>query len=182
MHDPLTVALEIKRPWPIPRKEQLLATHKYYPPIITIWHVDPEKDGSDDSCDWFGHKKKLSPEEREVFDCLWNLETILDNKPHFPDSREHKEFQPLKQAIWKLKKRKGWRIHPRWHVWHWRIQIHPIQEFKRWAFSRCSKCGGRFKWGESVCSNNWNSTGPRWFRSEDVYHMNHEQVAVENKP
>jgi len=64
-----------------------------------------------------------------------------------------------------------WFLHPRWHVWHWRIQILPLVNFKRWAFSRCSVCAGRFSWGESPTTNNWNATGPRWFRSEpDVFH------------
>lgn len=65
---------------------------------------------------------------------------------------------------------KRWQ-HPRWHVHHWKFQIHPIEAFKRWAFSRCCKCGRGFKFGASVCTNNWNSTGPRWFRGErDIYH------------
>lgn len=34
MHDPCTMAFDIKN-------------------IVTIWHRDPEKDGSDDSCGWF---------------------------------------------------------------------------------------------------------------------------------
>lgn len=45
MHDPCTVAHEVRIPW-LDRKI----------PILTIWHVDPERDGSDDSCDWFGGK------------------------------------------------------------------------------------------------------------------------------
>lgn len=45
MHDPMTVAFEIKLPF---RSEK-----NKYKSLITIWHVDPEKDGSDDSCGWF---------------------------------------------------------------------------------------------------------------------------------
>lgn len=45
MHDPMTVAFQIKSPF----KNQ-----KGYRKIwITIWHVDPETDGTDDSCGWF---------------------------------------------------------------------------------------------------------------------------------
>ena len=43
MHDPMTVAFEIKSPF---------FWKKYRSSIITIWHVDPELDGSDDSCGW----------------------------------------------------------------------------------------------------------------------------------
>lgn len=100
MHDPMTVAFDLG--------------------VVTIWHVDPEKDGSDDSC--------------------WN------DRP----------------TGWR-----GWR----WHFWHWKIQIHPVQNLKRWLFSRCADCGRGFKWGASVHSANWHGTGPRWFRGErDVYH------------
>lgn len=48
MHDPMTVAHEIH--WPrMPWQER----NKYRTAILTIWHVDPERDGSDDSCGWF---------------------------------------------------------------------------------------------------------------------------------
>jgi hypothetical protein len=45
MHDPMTVAHEIRWPW----KNRFGSK----PSIITIWHVDPETDGTDDSCGWF---------------------------------------------------------------------------------------------------------------------------------
>lgn len=82
-------------------------------------------------------------------------------------------------------KRRWWQK-PRWHFWHWKIQCHPLQTFKRWAFSRCCKCGGRFAWGYSPVTNSWYGKGPRWFRSEkDVYHSdcNHPQdpCLAENK-
>lgn len=51
MHDPMTVAHEIK--WPISFRKNSISGDKYYNPLITIWHVDPEKDGTDDSCGWF---------------------------------------------------------------------------------------------------------------------------------
>lgn len=54
MHDPMTVAHEIK--WPIKNKRG------YRNPIFTIWHVDPEKDGTDDSCGW--SRPKLTDAER----------------------------------------------------------------------------------------------------------------------
>jgi hypothetical protein len=49
MHDPMTVAHEIK--WPFKDK------NGFKPSIITIWHVDPETNvlgcRDDDSCGWF---------------------------------------------------------------------------------------------------------------------------------
>jgi hypothetical protein len=47
MHDPSTVAFDIY----LGRKQN--KNGRYRSPIITIWHEDPEKDGSDDSCGWF---------------------------------------------------------------------------------------------------------------------------------
>lgn len=45
MHDPMTVAFELRYPW---------KRGKFPDPFITIWHVDPEVGGDDDSCDWWG--------------------------------------------------------------------------------------------------------------------------------
>lgn len=44
MHDPMTVAHEI---YLGPKKTK---SGNYRSPLITIWHVDPETDGTDDSC------------------------------------------------------------------------------------------------------------------------------------
>lgn len=64
-----------------------------------------------------------------------------------------------------------WWKHPRWHVHHWRIQFHPWQTFRRWAFSRCAGCGKRFPWGYSPVSHQWDSERPKMFCSEiGVYH------------
>ena len=47
MHDPMTVAHKIY----LGNKKK--KNGEYRMPIITIWHFDPEKDGTDDSCGWF---------------------------------------------------------------------------------------------------------------------------------
>jgi len=52
MHDNHTVAHEIKNPFA--RKQ-----HGYRPSLITIWHVDPETDGTDDSCGWFMRNRHM---------------------------------------------------------------------------------------------------------------------------
>jgi hypothetical protein len=66
-----------------------------------------------------------------------------------------------------------WYKHPRWHIHHWKITIHPIQALKRALFSRCEVCGKKFKYGDSnVVSSSWYSTGPQWFKSEtNLRHM-----------
>lgn len=176
MYDPMTVAFEIKYPW----YKYKPGTNGWFPKgyrasFITIWHVDPESDNSDDSCDWFNHKKKLTKELIEVRGFVMHLETLLDNRPHYPDSQEHLAWQPVNQYLHKLfhqpSRTHWWQIHPRWHIWHWHFQIHPLQAFKRWAFSRCEGCGKGFEFGYSVVTTQWNNKGPQWFRSEKkVYH------------
>ena len=162
MHDPMTVAFEIRYPWrKYGAKGEDAFLRTYREPFITIWHVDPEKRGDDDSCDWFGRHRPVNAREKAITEAMWDLETLLDNRPHYPDSREHQRFQVLKAAVAEWRRRSGWRIPVRWHVWHWRIQLHPIQDLKRWAFTRCVDCGGRFAWGESGVAQ-WNSNGPRW--------------------
>jgi len=47
MHSPKSIAFEIY----LGRKQKKNGNYKL--PLITIWHNDPEKDGTDDSCGWF---------------------------------------------------------------------------------------------------------------------------------
>lgn len=275
MHDPCTVAHEIKYPWflyrPWPKKfrkdphpwrlkrgwEEMpdaLKTGRgahwpegYQQSFITIWHVDPERDGSDDSCGY--SFIKLTPKQREI---LRNTAWSEGYKPHFlryssktfpgtaeeaecfyrglallvarvlrlkvsmdyvtryaseavhvrdgssdfggafcflpgyhtnnskdsqDDRREH--FHGILCSVARniLTDLRPWWRHPKWHFWHWKLQCHPVGHLKRWAFSRCCKCGGRFRWGESPTTNSWNGTGPRWFRGEpDIYHSNCDQL------
>lgn len=168
MHDPMTVAFEIRQPWggkTYPMKDG--STWHYRPALITIWHVDPERDGSDDSCGWF--RPPLTKKE-----LAWAKEIITnpdDNIAHWFTGRDDDE------KIWQLcltlrnfrRTQRPWWRHPRWHFWHWRFQIHSILRLKRWLFSRCAACGQRFPWGYAPIST-WNSTGPLWFRSEHAWH------------
>lgn len=148
MFDPSTVAHEIKYPW---RSGGCDFDPKgYRHTFITIWHQDPCTDGSDDSCDWSGWKRKLNAKEMAIVKEIRSMESILDNRPFYPDHPAHLRFQTLKRAVDVWRERSKFRIHPRWHIWHWRIQIHPLQKFNRWLFSRCYRCKGGFGWNESV--------------------------------
>lgn len=247
MHDPMTQAFEIRQFWK--RKNKW----GYRPAFITIWHVDPEKDGSDDSCGWFkrarhGDKDTL---ERIVkrFEFDWDrvyksgdgktyhrgyftegsypapvMSThgivlnlfFLAAIEHFDAGREkwgksrNKAMRFLQSNLasillfaenptdsmhdgimgtfgrdqgynardewirdtaacvygWILREERPWYRHPRWHFWHWKVNIHAVLNFKRWAFSRCQKCGKGFAWGYAPVSTCWDSEGPKWFRSE----------------
>lgn len=144
MFDPDTVAFEIKYPWRNRRG--------YRPTFITIWHKDPCKDGTDNSCDWTGNKKQ-SPQLKQMGEAIRDLETILDNGPFYPNHSAHLRFQPIKECYWQMKKKSRFRIHPRYHFWHWRIQFRPYQIFMRWAFERCCICKKGYRWNESVVGN-----------------------------
>lgn len=164
----MTVAFEIRRPWPT--KKSLLGGAPYYPSLVTIWHVDPETDGTDDSCDWF-HRDLSEAERRAARDLITN---DLDNLNGFfgPSDPDDKDLIMLAQ--WRVARSfyrpRPWYRHPRWHVRHWKIQVHFTQKLKRYLFSRCAGCGQRFPWGYAPIGP-WHGGGPRWFRSEEsVYH------------
>lgn len=242
MHDPQTVAFEIRRPWP--RKRTAFdRAHGWrsWPPLVTIWHVDPEIGGSDDSCGFSYHRLTTTERERAqrlgeqeyrnifarrwadaagkdyasvCYDLspleaiywawrrlkhdttprwrrpIWNwgarlgrreIETIwslasspVDNLKHTID-RCHSEdacgelFMLIERV--RLTRSRPWYRRPRWHVHHWKFQIHALQAFKRWAFSRCAGCGRRFTWGYSPVTFQWDNGGPKWFKGEHgIYH------------
>lgn len=128
MHDPLTVAFGIRRPWPKSvgyRTRQaardgvrwrlgapyavLAGRGLYFPSLITVWHRDPS--GYDDTT------------------C----------------------------------RRKRWRL----HVHHWRLQIHPFQQWRRRLLTRCTWCGGRSVKGDAVNhSHSWDGPRARWWQGE----------------
>jgi len=53
MHDPNTVAFEVRYPWRAYPNAKTPWEKDYRASFITIWHRDPQRDGSDDSCGWF---------------------------------------------------------------------------------------------------------------------------------
>lgn len=226
----MTVAFEIKLPWRSNRTA--FSPRGSRSTLITIWHVDPCTNGTDDSCGW--HYPPLSAEDRALaremasweqqqpyyFNALqraanpeypnlwkvspgdaaalvlvvWNyvarrryrrdLTPELATQALLAGVNEGDNFAgsltastPAEQEralgfIIRAYRRatRPWYRQPKWHVRHWRLQIHPLQAFKRWAFTRCHACGRRFQWGESGVGT-WSGDGPRWFRSEQLTHM-----------
>ena len=55
------------------------------------------------------------------------------------------------------------------HPHHWRLQFHPWQHFRRWAFTRCEWCGGKSRKGDYV-NTGYGWSGDRkpehWWQSE----------------
>ena len=138
MHDPLTVIHTFH--WPrthtrVWKNKEASGQYTYKNPFITLWHKDPERDGSDDSCGWFS--PHLTRKELEW--CKELIEYPHDNlQSFFGDAQDTHEMRWRLAVIirnYKKSKRPWWR-HPRWHIWHWRIQVHPWQNFKRKLFGK----------------------------------------------
>lgn len=224
MHDPLTVAFDIKYPWR--DKPSQFFPKGYRHTFITIWHKDPERDGTDDSCGWFMRARHGSPVTleriRKRFDSDWDCEHgglfvssgaanfstygIVINLfwmaafVHFGEGSHGRErafrfiqshlaeilffaenpIDSLQDGIvgrfgfdkrddrirsmasciysWILRAERPWYKAPRWHFWHWRVQVHPLQSLKRRFFDKCIVCGKRgFPRGVSACGN-WDGT------------------------
>jgi hypothetical protein len=270
MHDPMTVAHEIRTPWythrPWPKGAQrwddLTSDQQsgrsrhwregYRNSMVTIWHVDPERDGSDDSCGysypplsrrqlerlknaaWTESKYpyflrrsgRVWTGSRHEAECLYRgmvllVADVLDfpitfeaaakhaaHRIHHPacsdnarvfcfepgyhsnsqdDTPEWRErhFHGILCSVARelLREARPWYRHPRWHIHHWKIQVHFIQELKRWLFSRCAHCGRGFSWGYCPMSGSWSGTGPRWFRNEaNVYHGDCPMAGAKPQP
>lgn len=162
MHDPLTVAFEIRYPWF--RRSQLFPKG-YHEAFVTIWHRDPgnmkqpDVRRSDDTCGW--PWPNLNAKEVTYAENL--IDNEIDNVRGFFGAWDEKgewELQRMKADLkqcFRLLKRlyRPWYKHPRWHFWHWRIQIHPVQQLRRWLFDRCASCGNRFAWGYSPVADSW---------------------------
>lgn len=213
MHDPATVAFDIRFPL-FPKKHTFPngEIYKSYPLLVTIWHIDPEIDGTDDSCG-FTFPKLTETDKKIIDDILWNEEAM----PYFASTslpavvvdpnyqylqqiagdcfayvaeawsliawHKHKRRKLTGGELWRcvnlaanphdnlrailtdkdeesiyrarrficlvmrqyLHYHRPWWRHPRWHIHHWQIQIHFIQNLKRWLFTRCAGCGRRFR-------------------------------------
>jgi len=136
--------------------------------VLRIWHVDPEQGGDDDSCGWgWVH---LTPREIEYATSL--ITDPHDNLRHWFAGVSELDAEGMIMRIFRLHKTlsRRWWQHPRWHFWHWEIDFPWLQQFKRWAFSRCQHCGGRFRYGE-VPIGTGAGTGPKWLRNgECIWH------------
>lgn len=212
MYDPKTVAHEIY----LGRKRRKNGNYRL--PIITIWHVDPEKDGTDDSCGWFAPKfteadrefiKKVAKEqygqiyarkealanEKSYASVCYNQDTYgaiywlwrvfgkgkavwqygkpMSNKElqyvfqlatnpvdNFQSRKNNtlEEFETFVGLLYRAYKtyHRPWYKHPRWHISHWKIQVHPWQRLKRRYWDKCSVCGKRGFTGAAF--SDWDGT------------------------
>jgi hypothetical protein len=137
---------------------------------------------------WRLERRRLSRrQEHTALSLGWNEGDNLQASFACRDSRSQEDVIRNALRLYKISRRPWWartshRVY-RTHIHHWRIQIHPVQSFKRWAFSRCSHCRGRFVWNESIIGYQWEGTGPRWFRGEpSVAHHRCDRLAGHSGP
>lgn len=239
MHDPMTVAFELKYPWRKygrrDRRGDFFRKHRET--WLTVWHVDPEVGGSDDSCGWSYVRvskadREWAAKEAEREWSFWfapdygsinvrgagpieivhhayatvrrrvqgtpqwialsarDLDYVLRlvSNPHDNiRSTAHRASLSTEGLadllfcllrIYRTLNRRWWQ-HPRWHVWHWRIKVEPLLDLKRWLFSRCAGCAGRFTWGYAPVTHQWGGEGPGWFRGEPgVFHERCSRLAA----
>lgn len=146
MHDPSTLAWDIKNPF-------VRDEYGQRPSLITIWHIDPETDYSDDSCDW--SYRRFTPEETQAMFSL--RDDQFDNLQAYFEGLDPRNVETILKAQWGMARRfynvRPWYKHPRWHIHHWRFQVHPYERLIRRLFHRCENCGQSFKGTSPVSIN-----------------------------
>jgi hypothetical protein len=80
------------------------------------------------------------------------------------------------ERAWRRTPVNGWRF----HVWHWKIQVHALQALRRSLLTRCAWCGGRSRKGDYTnISHSWDGPRGRWWRGEPgLFH--HDCSAVQH--
>lgn len=175
MHDPMTVAHVIPRPWP--QKTSFPSTGSRGDGVrwrirLNHQHTDycrdndpPHKAGP---FPWWRARSYSRFWRVAGRDVYWPpLITIWHIEPGGADGltvcRDRKRDRHGK---WKFSS--GWK----WHLLHWKFQVHPAQNFRRWLLTRCEWCHGRPAKGDPVnVSHQWGGTRSPWWRGErGLYH------------
>lgn len=149
-------------------QRQVERAHAYYEPIYYeavryAW----QRIANELSAGWV----HLTGAEKDVIyslasDPVDNLRHVINGVRSAEDCAE---FFGLVFNAYRRHHRPRWK-HPRWHVWHWRLQFHSWESLRRRLFDRCEGCGKSFK-GTSPYSSRWENDKPGWFQSTPgLYH------------
>jgi hypothetical protein len=122
----------------------------YFPPLITIWHIDRNEYGDDDSC-----RRGIRTAQVAVHEGLSSL------SKHRGERRSTKQLHRIHSILWWLFCHYHW-----FHPHHWRVQIHPLQKLRRKLLTRCTGCGKRFRYGYAPVSGCGGAPNRRWFQGE----------------
>lgn len=111
--------------------------------------------------------KRPWPQRRDSYGRYWPpLITVWHREPGGRDAfevcRNYRRWQDA-DGKWHTRWLTGWR----WHVHHWKIQVHPVQALRRSLLTRCSWCGGRSRKGDPVnVSHSWDGPRGHWWQGE----------------
>ncbi|MBP2583035.1 hypothetical protein J3A78_003513 [Streptomyces sp. PvR006] len=167
MHDPLTVAFEIRRPWPQP--SPLPSTSD----ASARWRIRLHHDCGTWCADEPPHREGARPWWKpSSYSPFWRL----NGRDYYWPSwvtvwhREPKGHDGLSVCGRRVQRRDGtWRFARswRWHVHHYKIQLCFYQNLRRRLLTRCSWCGGRSVKGDQVnVSHSWDGPRGRWWQGE----------------
>jgi hypothetical protein len=177
MHDPLTVAFDIVRPWPQrdgmrphpgdPRW-QIRHRHKHHYPYCADNHCTGV------AFPWWKPRSYARFWTLAGRRFYWPaLVTVWHREPRGRDSGEvckhYRRVFDEDTRKWRTKPVNRWR----WHVHHWKIQVPPLQHLRRQLLTRCSWCGGKSRKGDLVnFSSSWDGPRGHWWRGEPgLYHQ-----------
>jgi hypothetical protein len=178
MHDPMVVAFEIRRPWP-----QRSKLHDAKPEGLRWTMRLRHKCGS-----WCGDKQAAHARRNPFpwwrpgsYSVFWTIAghgyywptliTVWHVEPNGHDSGEvcrHYRRWQNPDGTWSSKILHGWRF----HIHHWKIQVRPLQDLRRWLLTRCAWCGGPSRRGDTVnVAASWDGPRGRWWQGEPgLYH------------
>lgn len=146
MHDPMVVAFDIRRPWPSLRSEKVKEGQPRWE--VTIYRKHGKSHDGWNPRRWW-RPGSWSPFVT-VFGRRWyfpSMVTIWHVEPGGHDSGE------ICKHWVGGKHRNRWR----WHVWHWQVQVIPIQRVRHY-FDRCEGCKQRMRRSTRI-GTGWDSKG-----------------------
>lgn len=173
MHDPLVVAFELRRPWP--QRSSLPETEG---DKSVRWRVRRHNE-----LPWWKPSSYSTHWRMAGRDYYWpSLITVWHREPGGRDSGEvckHYRRWQDEAGEWQWKILHGWR----WHAHHWKVQIHPLQAWRRRLLTRCEWCKGRHRHGDPVnMSHSWDSPRGRWWQGEPgLYHRDCSAIATAHR-
>jgi len=179
MHDPLTVAFEVRRPWPT---SSVLSSAS---DRAVRWRMRLHHDCGTWCADDPPHKEGAFPWWKpSSYSAFWRLGgrnyywpaliVVWHREPGGRDGLTgcSKRVQ-RRDGSWS--RTRGWR----WHVHHWKIQVPPLQQLRRYLFTRCTWCGGKDRKGDRVnVSHQWGRSRGRWWQGEKgLFHHDCSSIA-----
>lgn len=145
MHDPMVVAFEVVTP--IPKRERWKDARLAKPTGLVRRRRTNQENLGEPVYPWWRPAGWEGAVRGRAFG-LYQAATVWHVEPNGADA-----FTVCKHDTrWK------------WHVRHWRVQIHLAQKFHRFMFERCTECGRRYPWGYAPISHSWDEPRGPWFK------------------